>query len=465
MIIEILPEYINIDLLPRLLLTIPAHFLSWLVFFKLGFQLTGDKVKIRKVILGALICGMYALCARERLPELVYGLLIVVLLAVLLTITGKIMILRAIWASGYVYWFILLGNAALVKPLLAWSKATGFLAKVASHAATGALMAAVFPALALLIFSTFNISLIPSVKNRVTGLDLWGNLLFGILILSIYNFTVMFCLNSQNPALMKITITELVLIVIGLMAFFIIRYLLERQREQENLRFQREKIAIRIEHSNRLLNTIASERREFRNRLQVINMFAEVGKNVDLSNYIQSVALQMSETKMADNIENPIILAVIMYHTILGREKGVETVIYSNTSLNDFANDLIKLVETLDVILGLFIANEVLSRSVTKKVFLDVKDDGEYYNFQFDNSEEAASSFKNGKYNNYKLPCALKYPEDGLKDFKGAGVLIKDLQAKPQYIVKGGYVVQLSFRLKKKPSKKTRFVETKPKTK
>ena len=235
-----------------------------------------------------------------------------------------------------------------------------------------------------------------------------------------------------------------------MVAFFIIRSLLKRQSEQEKLRSQQEKVSLQTVHSNRWIETISSERREFRNRLQVMNMFAQMGKNAELSDYIRGVADQMSETLLVENIENPIILAVIISRKILGKEKGVETVVYSNTPLNDFTIDLIKLGETLNVILDLFIENEVLSRSVTKRIFMDVKDDGNYYNFQFDNSEEAASNFRSGKYNGYKLPYTLEYREEGVEAFKIAEVLIKeDLQGQFSYIVKGGYVVQLSFKIKK----------------
>jgi hypothetical protein len=441
------------DPFSRLFLTIPAHFLSWLVYFKLGFQLTGDKVKLRKMIPGVLVSGIYSLYARQYLPELIYGLLIMVLFAILLKVIGRMMILRAIGASGFVYLLVLFGIAVLKKPLLAGCNHTAFLVQIASGATTGTLIETVFPALALIIFSTFNISLIPSLKGRVTQLDFSDNLLFGILFFSIYNLTVMFLLSAKNiPSytLMKIVIIELVLIAAGMLVFFMNRSLLKRQCEQEKLRFEQEKVSLQMEHSHRLIETISSERREFRNRLQVMNMFAAMGKNEELSNYIQSVAAQMSETKMLD-IENPIIVAAIVSRKVLGREKGVETVVYSNTSLNDFTIDLIKLGETLNLILGLFIENEVLSRSIMKRIFMDVEDDGDNYNFQFDNSEEAATNFRTGKYRNYKLPCTLECRKESLDQFKIADGLIKDLEGQSSYIVKGGYVVQLSFKLKKKP--------------
>jgi hypothetical protein len=292
---------------------------------------------------------------------------------------------------------------------------------------------------------------------RLTGSQVkLGKIMPGVLIYAlfflIYNLTVMTILSLKNvPSniLLKTVMFELVLITLALLIFFIIRFFLKTQSEQEKLRFEQEKVTLQMEHSNRLLKTLASEQREFRNRLQVMYIFAETGKNGELSKYIQSVATKMNETKMLD-IGNPIIAAAIMSQKILGTEKGIETMVYSNTPLNDFTIDVIKLGETLNVILGLFVENEVLSRSATKMVFMDIKEEDSCYHFQFDNSEEAARNFRSGKYKDYKLPCALKYREEGVEKFKRVKELIKDLNGEASYIVKGGYVVQLSFKLQKK---------------
>jgi hypothetical protein len=184
------------------------------------------------------------------------------------------------------------------------------------------------PALALLIFSTFKISLIPALNRGAAKFEFWVHLLFGILFFSIYNFTVMFLLSSKDLPLIKIAIMELALLGIGVAAFLIIRFLLKRQCEKEKLRSQQEKVSLQTVLSIRLIEAVSSELREFRNRLQVMNMFAEMGKNVEISIYIRSVADQVIETIKVEKIENPIILAVIISRKILGKEKGVETVVY-----------------------------------------------------------------------------------------------------------------------------------------
>jgi hypothetical protein len=132
------------------------------------------------------------------------------------------------------------------------------------------------PALALLIFSTFKISLIPALNSRAAKLEFWVHLLFGVLFFSIYNFTVMFLLSSRDLPLIKIAIIELALLGSGVAAFFIIHFLLKRQSEKAKLRYQQEKDSLQTVLSNRLIETVSSKQREFRNRLQVMNMFAEM---------------------------------------------------------------------------------------------------------------------------------------------------------------------------------------------
>lgn len=449
---EILLEITARGLYWPLAVVIITYFFNWIVFFKLGFQIAGARVGIGRLLPGALVCSLFSLGAKQFFSELVFGLLLVILFTLLLKTSGRLLFFKAFWASFFVYSLSALGVIIIVQPLMVFTKTSLFLLNTPIGVAVGTLIELVFPAIAFFLLSTFNLSILPPHKHRATKLDILGISLFGILFLSIYNLTVMFLLSYKNALgylLIKIIILELIVMLGGVLLFFVIRTLTQKQWEHEKLRFEQEKLSLQLKTSNRLLETLASEQREFRNRLQVMNMLASLGKNGELTNYIINIASRMSATKEVE-IENPILVSALLSQRILGKERGIETVIHSNTSLNDFTIDLIKLGEILNIVLELIIENEILSKSITKAVFLEIKEESETYCFEFNNSEEAALNFRSGKNRNYKMAYTLKYHEEGLEKFKVAEDLIKELGGESSYIIKGGHVVQLGLKIKKK---------------
>ena len=110
-------------------------------------------------------------------------------------------------------------------------------------------------------------------------------------------------------------------------------------------------------------------------------MLAEKTKNENLSDYILSTTEEMNRTK-ATGIENPVLSSVFLSQKILNKEKGVEIIISSDNPLRNFTANLYILAEVVDMVLELFIENEIKARSLTKAVFVNIMEDKDNYWFE-----------------------------------------------------------------------------------
>lgn len=450
---ELLIMILDEHLFYQLALVLVTHLTVWLVVFKLGFQILGVKVKFFKILTVASILAFYSICGKQIIPNEVFGLIIIPLIALMLKVIGKIKLLKTFWAALLAFLIQGIGSIIILSPLFSLDKSIAtFILYTPYGNIAGCVAEMLFPALTLFILSTFEISLIPPLSKKVTNIDFWGILLFGSLFFVIYS-TFMRVLaslkdGSQHAVLMSI-ITEWIAAAGGVVAFYIIQYLTKKQREFEYRQNEQAKLLLQLQHSNRLIDTLASERREFRNRLQVMNAMAEMNKNEELKSYIGNVADEMIRTKV-DKIENPVISSIILSQKILAKEKGIEIIINSNSSLIDIVTALSTLGEILNEVLELFIEGEIFSDSASHAISLKVEEDLEAYCFEFKNSEKAVSNIIQKRIKNYKLPYALEYREEALNRFKIVKELIKELGGIPTYIIKGDHVVQFTLKVPKK---------------
>lgn len=290
-------------------------------------------------------------------------------------------------------------------------------------------------------------------KNYFTRIDILNFLLFSILVFLTYELAdlIILCLNNAPGfIIMKILVSGFAGMMITVLMFLYINYFSQRQRQQEQLLFEQEKHLLQLLHCNRLIDTLASTHRQFRNKLQVMNMLAEMGKNEALNEYIFNTADEMSRSK-AVSIENPVLSAAIVSQKILAKERDINLVISSNTSIIHYAPNLIYLGEVINLILKLFIELELDSQSVTKAVFLDIKDNGYSYLFDFYHNREAIQNFESKKNWNFQ-PFSFytqRYQETAFKRFGPVESLLRGIGSKGEYIIRGDVVIQLKFKVKK----------------
>jgi hypothetical protein len=442
---EVLLTIINKGLFLQLVIIIVVYSLNSLTLIKLGLFFAGIKIKAKKILPWTLVMTLYCLFAKQFISAPVAGLGGVILCAILLKFIGKITIPKATMATFFVELASIIGTISINQPIYIFNKKTmEFLLATPLGVAIGTITEFWLPALVLIIFSRYNILSLPFSEKKVTKLDYLGIVILGFLLLSLYNLMIVFLIflklvSNNHLILILIMVFEFTVTIGTIIMFFF--FFIQKQRQQEKYNFL-------LQHSKRLITTLASEHREFRNRLQVIQMMGITGKSEDLTEYIYKLADEMSQSKRVA-VENPVLVAALISQKILAKEKGVELQVFSDASLNSLTNDLDQLGEVINIALDLFIENEVNSRSEAKMVFLDIRETDEAYLFEFNNSEEAVRNLQSNKIKNYKWTQALEHRQEALSRFKVIGELVKELGGKPEYILKGDCIVQFKLKIKK----------------
>lgn len=450
---EILQEIINNGLYLHFIVILAGYFLNILVALKLGFRFLGITINNKKLVIGIITGIIYCTVGKQILSEAIFGFGLVILFMLLFKFFGGATIFKAFWAAFLVRLTSIISVIAIGDPLISFNrKIMVFLLKTPWGIAVGTLIELLFPAITLLIFTTFDISLAPPFRKRVTKLDFLGILQFGIFCFLIYNTsaTILWSLQTKpNFFLLMRLIFEWIATLGAVFLFFLNRHLFRKKREQEQLQLQ-------LALSNRLLETLSCEQREFRNRLQVMSMLATMEKTKDLNEYIFNVAKEMSLAKMI-NIENPVLASTILSQKIRAKEKGIELVIQNDSPLDDLPVGLVNVGMIINIVFDQLIENEIASYSVSKTVFLDIRENGNSYFLIFNNSEEAISIFRSSVGPSKKIIKKNQTLEDGLKFIWMAEELVEELGGECSYIQVGNYIVQFRFQFKGKNKKNAKY--------
>ncbi|MGE5557859.1 MAG: hypothetical protein ACM3WV_04525 [Bacillota bacterium] len=240
---------------------------------------------------------------------------------------------------------------------------------------------------------------------------------------------------------------ELVLVLIAFGVVFII-YAISRIERQKQL--EEEQLKTELEQSYRMIENLSTERREFRNKLQVMTMLAGMGKPEDLSQYIQQIAEEMAMVN-AINIENPILVSIIISQQIQAKEKGINIVVQSTTPMNDLTMNPVKLAQIFKIILDTLVQNELYSLNESRMISVYVNEDDDNYYFDFKNSEEAALVFKNELKKKTLKPAT---ETEGVSRLKIVETLLKELNGELTHTSYGPHTVQWKFTIKKNGKKR-----------
>ena len=268
-----------------LILTGAATYVNWLILLSLGLQL--NEIKVKKSILFGFTLALTAVnlfgkqavsaqfgffCAiplflfffkrRCRLSWL--QLLVTTLVGFSLAICSKITFTgsyRYFLGEGYIPYqsLIILGR--------------GFAQSI-------------FPGFILLVANLLDISFAPFTQKRVQS----GLLMIGLFTLMLLLASVLFISNNNlliqgtgNLKILQLLGGQLFMATAMVSLLLLIRSHLIEEKERE---LDEE----RLKESQRLLETLASEYREFRNKLQVMDMMVAAGKGETIGRYIQKVA-------------------------------------------------------------------------------------------------------------------------------------------------------------------------------
>ncbi len=118
----------------------------------------------------------------------------------------------------------------------------------------------------------------------------------------------------------------------------------------------READRLQLEESQKLIQTLRSQRHDFKNQLQVIRVMAQSQRNNEIVDYIQdcNTALDFSK-EIPSQIENAAISAMTIFFASQAREKGID---FSVDSDIDFANFKLSPAKTTRI-LGNIIQNAI----------------------------------------------------------------------------------------------------------
>lgn len=216
--------------------------------------------------------------------------------------------------------------------------------------------------------------------------DLGSQLYYGILVIVIALLAFLFFIY------LPVYITRIIYIMIGVLIIAAGLFFHQHQR-QEKLDSEHAKLMAQLGPSYRLIDTTDCIFRILCDHLQVLYLMLPEGKEEVLSRYIFNMATEMRQLKYT-GVKNPVIASVILSHKILAREKGIDLLINMNTILNDYTARLDLLEQVLDRSLKLLVENEIISRSKSKLLLLDISEVKESYIIFLSISEEAAQIFQ-----------------------------------------------------------------------
>lgn len=288
-------------------------------------------------------------------------------------------------------------------------------------------------------------------KVTIARFKIRNLLQFAILAVQAY-LTVLFAFVSLEPPPGKRLFQTMIILIAGLvidhLLFLWYCYYSQLQIVKQKRRYEQEKHAIQLQHSDRFLKAMNSSYREFRNGLQVMLLLAERKKYDLLKEYIFSLAESMTRIQSC-HTQNPILNMVIFSHKVLAREKKINLVVDSTTPFHGYFFNFHLLTEAVSLVLDRMVENEVNSNSFTRAVFLDIRADGDIYHFNFYISSEAVLIFKQRRRLNYKMTFGLRYQEKALEGFDSIDELVKRLEGQVEYIIKGDTVVHLKIMINK----------------
>ncbi len=222
-----------------------------------------------------------------------------------------------------------------------------------------------FPGFILLVAGLLDISFTPFTPKRVQA----GLLMVGLFTLLIFLTSLLFIKNfnliiekDSNSRLLQLLWGQLFMAasMVGLLLLIRSHLIEEKERELDEER---------LKESKRLLETLASEYREFRNKLQVMDMMVAAGKGEALGKYIQEVAGEISRRNQPD-YPDPIIKATLLSWKIQALERGISIIEQENTTVSVRTKPQRMAGEILSRALGVLV--EEASRLRCNKVFLSI---------------------------------------------------------------------------------------------
>ncbi|MCL6590784.1 MAG: Spo0B domain-containing protein [Firmicutes bacterium] len=185
-------------------------------------------------------------------------------------------------------------------------------------------------------------------------------LLRAVLFVSASMFLILFLAESQIIQLLNAdnTFYQVWFNFLGIMVICLALWLLSinsfykffKLMNLENLTKETERL--QFEESQKLIETLRSQRHDYRNQLQVIKVLAQFNKSEEIVKYIQEYDQALDLTSfISTRIENPVISAMFLVFTTEAKEKEIQFNIDSDLDFNHCPLPAVKLTRVLSNII------------------------------------------------------------------------------------------------------------------
>jgi hypothetical protein len=187
MIRDLLLEALNKRLFLDLTLLILTYGLSWLVVLKLGFRILKADVRLKTILPGALLGALISI-SKPFLPEIVNFFITMIPLVFFLKFYGKTKLIISCWVTFLLLLATSIGPLLIINPLSNSNQIMAFFFYSTRYGIIVAvLIETLIPAILLMLFFVFNVSLIPSPGRILSTVDFVDVYLFGALLFWCYN--------------------------------------------------------------------------------------------------------------------------------------------------------------------------------------------------------------------------------------------------------------------------------------
>lgn len=383
---EVLFEIINKKLFWELALILILYYLNNLALIILGLKFNGVKLKLKSLQIGVFFVVLYCLLGKIIIPNPLFGLGPILIDTFLYWILAKINPIKGFLTSIFILLLSGLGAIIIIQPLAFYDKSIlNFILESPIGAAVGTVLEAALPAIVLFLFPLFKI---PSyaVKSKATSTDFLGMVIFGALFFAIYYLSVLFFWLYKNSSItVAILVLEVILLGVSGLVFF---YIFKRKQRKY---LEQNQVQTYLEQSHRLIDVLFSERRDYRNKLQVMNMMAAGNKTEQLNEYIFKSIDELAAAGM-NNIQNPILAAAIVSRQVAAKEQDVAIMVQCDNPFQDPPVNPVKLGELFELLLDILIESELVSRCSPRVVFINIMASNQEYIFDFHNSEAATAN-------------------------------------------------------------------------
>jgi hypothetical protein len=256
---QLLLEALNKWLFLDLILLMLVYGISWIIILELGFSLLKVKIKIKNIIIGALLGAFVSLFIKPLIPGIANFFVTLIPLLFFLKFYGKTKWVIACWVTFILLLSTSLGPLLIITPLISSDHTlVSFFHGNRYGIILGTLVETIGITILLLFFKIFNIYLIPNPKRMIftnfNDIFIFGGLLF----LCYYQFMLIWEGVKNTPILFLIKPFVGFMVAAGVFIAFSIKKGYDQKKDQVYQQLKESKVDLQdlVSFSHKLNKTL-----------------------------------------------------------------------------------------------------------------------------------------------------------------------------------------------------------------